>query len=115
MCVQGRHVDVALGTLQQHIGPPGKLSGELRSGAHGRTGLRIRRQRLQEHLSDETVHVRVSQALGRKSGIIQALRRHTPSASRRRFPIRNADAAQEVLLYSTDYVVASSLLFYIIL
>jgi len=56
---QGRHVDVALGTLQQHIGPPRKLSGELRSGADGRTGLRIRRQRLQKHLSDEIDHLRV--------------------------------------------------------
>lgn len=60
MYTQGRHVDVALGTVQQHIGPQGKLPGELRPGAHGRTSLRIRRQRIQEHLSDETVHLRVS-------------------------------------------------------
>lgn len=57
---QGRHVDVALGPLQQYIGPSGKLPGELRPSAHGRTGLRVRRQCLPEHLSNEAVHLWVS-------------------------------------------------------
>lgn len=64
MChAQGRNVDVALGALQQHIGTSGKLSGELRTSAHGRTGLWIRRQRLQKHLSNETVYLRVSMVI----------------------------------------------------
>lgn len=61
--LQGWNVDVPLGTLQQHLGPSGKLSGELRPSAHGRAGLRIRRQRVPEHLSDETVHMRVSRSV----------------------------------------------------
>lgn len=58
--LQVRDRSVSLGSLQQHLGSPGELSRVLRPGAHGRSGLWLGRQRLPQHLPDETAHLRVT-------------------------------------------------------
>lgn len=58
--MQVRDRSVTPGSLQQHLGTPGELPRVLRPGAHGRPGLWLGRQRLSQHLPDETAHLRVT-------------------------------------------------------
>lgn len=57
---QGRHRSVSPGRVQQHQRTQGELSRGLLPGAAGRPHLRLRRERLQEHVPDEAAYLRVS-------------------------------------------------------